>query len=548
MFWIAVLLLARNAAAAAPGFAAAVGASGMDALITKVIPAVLAGLSNTDVPGPYPIPGSYGPGCPLCADKLGINNFHIGTLSVNPAPTVSGLGTQSGSLLLRIGGFAGSGSADISGTVELWPIPVGFDLTASSSFTDLSFDIALQLSDDGTHFAIAVSSCATEMGSSDLSVSLSGNDILGTILSVLQGAATDALRMFWSGDSNPNMCTILEQQIVTQVNAVLETINLVLPIDAEAELDYSPVGAPSLDSADGAAGISFKGEFAPIPGKAGPIKPPPFQPAALPPLETKRMLAAWLTGYVPGTASWVYEQLGMLDYLIDSVEMGQVCGGCNTSSSELWKNTLPGLQAKYPNAPVQLRFTPTEPIVPTVNASGLTVAVTSDVSLEVVLPNSGRGNHTGTVASTTAMPVVNLSVTVTNVGRVAVAAKDGGLFITGDLALSGISPPNVTWSGVGPVHFVTVAGGIVELLVEKLLLPAINKVAGHGVQIPLHLDGVELQNPSLVNANGYVLMESDFVYNPTGAHRSRLAAFGRELALATFAAATSNGTAYAKHA
>ena len=46
--------------------------------------------------------------------------------------------------------------------------------------------------------------------------------------------------------------------------------------------------------------------------------------------------------YVPGTASWVYEQLHMLDYTVDSAQLGVACGDCNTTASDLWLVTVPG--------------------------------------------------------------------------------------------------------------------------------------------------------------------------------------------------------------
>lgn len=97
------------------------------------------------------------------------------------------------------------------------------------------------------------------------------------------------------------------------------------------------------------------------------------------------------------------------------------------------------------------------------------------------------------------------------------------------------------WHVPGKVHFLYTSTGIIKLLVNNLLLPAINSVAGHGVQIPLHLDGVQIHDAHLTTTDGYVLMEADFAYNPTAAHKQGYGAFGRRLAVAAVAAAVAPG-------
>ena len=113
------------------------------------------------------------------------------------------------------------------------------------------------------------------------------------------------------GSIDSQVCQQAVKSIDTQGNAALESLPVIVDIDKVSEIDFALLSPPSFTSTY--VSTDHKGEFF---NRNNP-KEAPFTPPPLPGVQaTDKMLYVWLTDYLADTAGYVYQQAGILQYVM----------------------------------------------------------------------------------------------------------------------------------------------------------------------------------------------------------------------------------------
>jgi hypothetical protein len=288
------------------------------------------------------------------------------------------------------------------------------------------------------------------------------------------------------------------------VNKELSGLNLDLAIAAPppfdiAEARFGFVANPVINPTF--IGVQMQGDVVPL---ATPNASLPIPPPSLPPFSSSSdgelYIEAFISSYTLVSAAYTYFAAGLERWTVPASEIPL---GFNETQAYLL--VAPGMVIAYPtNASVQLIVSVGDvPDVVITNASGITATLPLLLLFEAENSNS----------SFTEAFAVNAEATLSLSPAVGVNPKvTGGLIITGDFRYIN-SSLTLNSTNVGPVNvgLLSIFAGVT---LQDVLVPILNVLLQTGLPIPA-ADGLELVNATLSTGDGYVLLGSDFTFNPS---------------------------------
>ncbi|XP_043946262.1 bactericidal permeability-increasing protein-like isoform X2 [Protopterus annectens] len=327
-----------------------------------------------------------------------------------------------------------------------WRVKVLF-ISDSGSFdisvSGLSISAVIWVKKDDTgRPAVGSAGCSSSIG--DLSIKFHG----GT--SWLYNLFTGALEGPIRNSLNEKLCPEVNNAI-NGLEPHLQTIPITAQIDKIAEIEYSLVNPPEIT--DKYTDLDFKGEFYNI----GQHTEPPFSP--LPIVlsdQTDSMLYVGISEFFANSAGFVYTRAGALQINItDDMIPEESPFRLNTHSFGV---LVPEIEKLYPNMSMVMHLSASKQPVLTSQPDNLTVVVTGEIKMLVILPN----------------------------------ASLAPLFILG---------------------LVSKLQTLVNLALKLVVLPQINEKLAKGFPLPT-IDKIKFVSPSIKINQGFILIATDIQYTP----------------------------------
>ncbi|XP_078508250.1 bactericidal permeability-increasing protein-like [Lissotriton helveticus] len=465
------LLLALSAAlawATNPGFVARITEKGLDYARQEGVSALQQALSKITLPdfsGTFHV--KHLGNVHYSFNSLVIRNFQLPNSQVVPIPKV-GLKFSITDAFIQLDGK--------------WHVHKGivkdhgsFDLKVEG----LSITVDLALGSDGSgRPTISTSGCSSHI--SNIRVHISGK--LSWILKLFHEKIDSAFRKTMEG----KICPVVSDSIKTKLQPFLETLDVTVKLDHTAGIDYSLIGPPDVtaESVD----VDLKGEFFDLSHHSE----IPFPPPALAfPVDNNLMVYFGISDYLFNTASFVYQQAGILVFtLTDDMIPKDFNIRLNTSSIG---TLIPQVEKLYPDMLMTMRVSaPSAPFL-TFTPSNISFTPVLDIQASAILPNASLA------------PLFLLSVTTTL--SVKVAARSNR--IIGNLLLSKIEL-TLKHSDVGPFS-VALLDITVNYYISHILLPHVNDILGKGFPLPM-LDHIEISDVVLQQHQNFLLFGANVHY------------------------------------
>ena len=195
----------------------------------------------------------------------------------------------------------------------------------------------------------------------------------------------------------------------------------------------------------------------------------------------------------------VWACLALADLIKFPIPANRVPFGLNSTSA--YGLIVPGLPAKYPNAPVSLQLGLLSVPTLTITPSGISTQWPFDFAFFV--------QPSGAPSAVEAFDIIaSANITLT----LSLATQTGDLVIDGDLTYLGaqLTTGNST---VGPVTGLGLLNDLVSFALTDVVLPAINKALVPGIPLP-SFPGLAFTKAALETQQGFALIGLDFTFNP----------------------------------
>eukprot|EP01118_Nematostelium_gracile_P006562 TRINITY_DN2113_c0_g1_i1.p1 TRINITY_DN2113_c0_g1~~TRINITY_DN2113_c0_g1_i1.p1 ORF type:complete len:483 (+),score=113.78 TRINITY_DN2113_c0_g1_i1:58-1506(+) len=298
-----------------------------------------------------------------------------------------------------------------------------------------------------------------------------------------------------------NIFTNVLQSQLTQVinkmgNSLVQGMPTTLTIDNAITVDYSILSPPDIQNDFSALSHLGDIEWAPNPS------PCPLFSAELPEaIMQNKLLTFVISQSVADCLGNVFYEQGKLGGTIypNMVPKGSPVQ-LNTANS-LFVNAIPALNQIYPNSGIALNVYATQ--VPDFYINGTANYIEADVSglvvVEVDLNNTG--NY---------IEVFTLGIQLQNFATFTVDSTNNHLI--GKISQIKFNV-NVNNTNVGPIDLKHI-NVLITFLIDLGIQPIINQKLAEGFPLP-EISGVQLENPVIVNGDGYLQVGTDFIYNPS---------------------------------
>eukprot|EP01102_Stenamoeba_stenopodia_P008721 TRINITY_DN2539_c0_g1_i1.p1 TRINITY_DN2539_c0_g1~~TRINITY_DN2539_c0_g1_i1.p1 ORF type:complete len:520 (-),score=77.36 TRINITY_DN2539_c0_g1_i1:87-1553(-) len=453
-----------------PGFIISLSQGGLDYIEQVGLPIVVNLVQNVNV---GTLSGSVG--SPIGTIDYDLSNIIIQSIDVSSANftiTDSGLSGVVSDLTANI-------HLDWHYREHAWPhASDSGDADVTAKGTTVS--IALGVYNTGGYPQLQVQSCSVHIG--DLDIDLHGGQswlyqifvdaFSSQITSAVQGALSGAI-----GDA-----------ISSSGNKALMTLPMSEPIEPGVEINYELIGNPSF-SANTYVNLPGLGEFYDTnnPTEA------PYTPGNITMVPSSSMLQMFVDNYVFNTAGYVFFEEGQLKTnLVPSDVPSDFPIQLNTSDFCLLVSNLCKMYPDYPMA-----LTLYANAAPVFSADELMISVYVNGTIDVFVIN----------ASNDWIPTFSLNAQIYLNGTAAVSANNlvGSLsYLHGDFEL--------LTSEIGNIN-VGLLQTILNIMFYKGIIPQVNKLLANGFTLPT-LYGISLVNPSVGYADNFLIVNTDFVYNP----------------------------------
>jgi len=268
------------------------------------------------------------------------------------------------------------------------------------------------------------------------------------------------------------------------------SLPIIQPLNSNIEIDFGLLSNPVFTSQY--LGTAHKGEFyyTPRPTES------PGSPVAMPDsLDLTKMVQIFGSQYSGNSILYALQQSGRIEaHVFASMIPPDAPVHLNTSDVA-WMLLAPGLASKFPNMPMQLYIYTTESPVTGIEPLGGNVNATGNMDVQVVFEN-------GTVVT-----AFTLNGTVYCSANATMRAENISVDLTYLFAEFGL-----LYSNIGQVY-VTQFDKLIDLLAQHII-PLVNQKIGAGIPIPA-VDGITFTNPEINWNQGFIMIATDVVYNPT---------------------------------
>lgn len=411
------------------------------------------------------------------------------------------LGTDVGKGLSgSLNGISVSCSAHVHAKLDIWPHPsCSFDLSGSVSGGSAS--LIIDATADAGHVHVAAGSTNVNVG--DFDIHFSGG-ICGFVANLIKDIADFFFKSSVEHLVENEIDSILTSFINTDANNILNSIPIDIPLPLHppydiAELEFSLTDNPTFASgyigADIEGGVVNKATKTPAPFPAPSI--PTFVNSS-----ADHYIQIFLSPYVIESAVWVYQQAGLANATVHhDLIPASFPVQLNTTDLAI---IAPGIKTSFPNDWVDIGIK-----VPEGTKANVTSSPSAGVALNVPLQLEFN-------AETTSGDKNAFTLGCTFSGAIALTAvlnaSSGYPMIAGNLSYLEC-PLQVLSSNVGAVN-PGLAKDLVNFVLADVIVPLVNDVLTIGIPLPT-LDGLTFRDVDIVNGDGYVLVATDFTYNPS---------------------------------
>jgi len=474
------------AVSASGGIDVSVSSTGINYIVTQLLPVVEKYFSGLTIPG---ISGSSD------GFDYNLNDIQCPSLSI-PQFDVSFAPPDQLAIAL--------GNVGIQCHADYWYKPHGFpnifkesgSVSISASQTNGAVTVALEAA--SLEAQLGFVSGSLSIGS--LNLSFSGN-WLDWLVNLFKPFIENAVKSEFDSKFPQILSTV-----VAAANTELAKLPTAYPLPFSApyniaEVRYGLMSPPTanLSGSVGYIGVSLQGDIV----KTGSSGNPPITPPALPPFDAssfKYYLEMQLSPYSILSAVYTYLQADLLHF---SISAEQLPFGFN--STKAYSGIVPGFPTKYPGGTVSIALSIIDLPVLTMTPAGITTQWPFQFSFLVV-----------PAGQTTPVPAFEFVADATMALNITVAGTGANLVFSGDLKYlyATLTAGNST---VGPESGLPLIQDVVDALFSGIVVPSINKFLVPGIPLP-SIPGLTFTDSLVSVEQNYVLIGLNFQFNPsTGA-------------------------------
>lgn len=302
----------------------------------------------------------------------------------------------------------------------------------------------------------------------------------GSIVSAVQSAVANGV----TGYINNN------------VNARLREVRYSLPLNFRAPYNIAEVlfglGQPVSVQA-GYVGVGLEGAIVPTANPAMPNIPAPGLPGFQPAIP--REIQLYLSEYTLLSGLKTFFDANLLNRIVRPRDIP-----LGLNETDAWFLIAPGFGKAYPKQDVQLLAAISELPTISITPAGVSVVIPTAITFSALTIN-GLVHEAFVLGATV---YVDADVYVGN-------NVDGVPAILGSIKFIKASL-TVESTAVGPVS-VGLIQDLIDVVFEGVIVPAANAILEPGIPLP-QAPGVSLVAPALAYGNGYILVETNFNFNP----------------------------------
>jgi hypothetical protein len=483
---LAILAASCCACAAQPfqtGISGSVSTSALNAVLAGVLP-----LLEKEVEG-LAIPGTQGEadGFEYQLKAISCPTFTIASSSVTTAPATG--------LSIALSGMSLGCSADWSFKLHSWPhVPDGSG-SVDISVTSTSATLGLNVTAVKLHAQVAPTDVAITVG--DVGLTFHGS-LFDWLLTLLKGYIEKAVSSGITAAFGTAITTVVENT----VNPELLKMQMDLPLSVRAPYNFTEVrfgltASPSVTATYLA--VDLQGDVV----NASAAGDPPLTPPALPPWTAASAASAvqlQLSAYTLESAIYAYYQADLLAWLVPAA---QIPLGLNVTTA--YSAIAPGLVAAFPHAAVSLALGFAS--MPNVSFTPEGVTIAAPITLGWVIAAANGSTPTAFTLLAATSLAGNLTI------GVPAGANANDEAILGDVAYIN-SLLSVQSSSVGAVATAPLQA-LVDFVFGDIVVPEVNAIFAAGVPLP-QLDGITLVNASILYAEGFLTIATNFSFDPNG--------------------------------
>jgi len=286
-----------------------------------------------------------------------------------------------------------------------------------------------------------------------------------------------------------SLSAAIKQNINDNANKAFATLPVIQKVNDNLEIDYAMVQL-ILYTSDYLT-TSHKGEFfnpkqrLTSPGTAS------VMPNSV---DSTRQLQILLSEYSANSALFVFQQETLVQGVITEADLPPNSPVRLNSSDLAWLILAPGIPKSFPDMAMQLLVESSEDPVVSMTTEGGSVNATGNLTVQVILPNGTLFN--AFTLSGTAFCQANASVVAQNVSVELI-------YLGANVSLESSQVGTVLMSMIN-----TLMGQL-----GKFVVPMLNKKLEPGFPIP-SVDGVSFVDPEVTWHDGFVMIATDFKYQP----------------------------------
>ncbi|XP_073324163.1 bactericidal permeability-increasing protein-like [Pagrus major] len=237
----------------------------------------------------------------------------------------------------------------------------------------LSISASIAISSDATgHPAVSSANCAANAGSAKVKFHRGASWLYNLFSKYINRALRRAI--------NKQICPLVTKA-VSDMNPLLQTLNVLARVDKHAEIEYSMVSSPSVTASF--IDLNLKGEFYNIRNH----QEPPFSPKAisLPP-QVNNMVYISLSAFTANSAGFVYNRAGILSQDVTDDMIPRLSPiRLNTKTFGVF---IPEIARRFPGLMMKLVVKATKDPIVTFEPNKMTVNVTGTVTAYAIQPNA----------------------------------------------------------------------------------------------------------------------------------------------------------------
>ncbi|XP_063694485.1 bactericidal permeability-increasing protein-like [Bolinopsis microptera] len=331
-----------------PGFRFQVTQKGINYLRDVLIPVVTDAIKTAEIP-----PINQRVDTPIGHITFGLSSIRIGNVDISH--TTVELDTPSNAVAAISDAFIAL-NARWNYREDSWP-HISDDGSVDISATQISINLNLQIgTTDKGEPHVTTKTCSFNIGHVDVTFHGGASWLYNLFSSSIADALKDAIK--------DQVCPLVTDAVDTNLNDILDTVDLKADIDDNCYIDYSLVQPPFVIK--DAIFVNGKGE---IFDKSNPKECPSPKQDMPETVDSERMVTLWITEYMLNTAGYAYQTAGFLQYNLTSDDIPDKIPIKMTTG--FFKYFVPILYKTYPDKDLTLWLYVTKPVTFDVNKAGV---------------------------------------------------------------------------------------------------------------------------------------------------------------------------------